>query len=128
MKRTILIVDDEPVLREILRDYFEAHDFKVFEAENGRQALQVVQNKPIECVLSDIRMPKGSGIELAEKIHKMESPKPKLILMTGYSDVSVDQAQKLGVIKVLNKPFEPAVLLQEVRKVLNLDPSRDLPE
>ncbi|MFN8790315.1 MAG: response regulator [Bdellovibrionales bacterium] len=127
MTKTILIVDDEPVLREILRDYFEAHHFKVFEAENGRQALQVVQDKPIECVLSDIRMPKGSGIELAEKLHKMPSPKPKLILMTGYSDVSAEQAQKLGVIKVLSKPFEPAVLLEEVRKVLSPNPSQDLP-
>ncbi len=113
--KVILIVDDEPILREILRDCFEGQGFQVFEAESGKKAIEVIKSHKIDIVLSDIRMPGGSGVELAQSLFEMNSPKPKIILMTGYSDFSWEQAQKLNVVKMFSKPFEPHEIIEEVK-------------
>ncbi len=118
MKKTILVVDDEPILREILRESFELEDYQVLEAENGTQAIDLVKTQAIDCIISDIRMPGGSGVDLAKALHVLKQPKPSLILMTGFSDFTWEQAQKLDVIKMLSKPFEPDAIVKEVRRVL----------
>lgn len=118
MLKVILVVDDEPILREIVKDYLELSHYSVLEAENGRVAFEMIQKQKIDCVISDIRMPGGSGIELAENLFAMKSPKPKLILMTGFSDFTWEQAKKLEVTEIMAKPFEPESLLAQVKKVI----------
>ncbi|WP_413289314.1 response regulator [Bdellovibrio sp. HCB337] len=122
MQRQILIVDDEPMIRELLKEAFESIGFTVHEAENGREAFRLVREIPFECVLSDLRMPGGDGIELANEIHKAPGPKPKMFLMTGYSDITLQKAQALGVLKIFEKPFNFKDLLQEVSKAVNHGP------
>ena len=114
MTKKILLVDDEIGLREVLREFLEWEKFQVSEASSGHEAWEMIQKQEFDLVLSDIRMPGGTGIELAEKIFQHSGKKPFVYLMTGYSDLTPEEATKLGVIKIMNKPFEPKELIKDI--------------
>jgi CheY-like chemotaxis protein len=63
-------------------------------------------------------MPGGTGIELAEKVFKHKGRKPFVYLMTGYSDLTLEEAHKLGVKKIMSKPFEPKELIKDIVAIL----------
>jgi YesN/AraC family two-component response regulator len=114
MSKKMLIVDDEPIIREILRETFEACDFVVHEAENGRKAFQLIQEISYDCVLSDVRMPGGDGVELAKNIFQIAEKKPKLFLITGHAEGVAELVKDCGVIKVFDKPFNFRELMTQV--------------
>ena len=116
MPKKILIVDDEPMIREIFKEAFEAAGFVVHEAQNGREAFRFVTSDSYDCVLSDVRMPGGDGIELAKSIHQMPGRKPKVFLVTGYSDGNIQQAIEYGVERIFDKPFDFKDVLDCIRK------------
>ncbi len=116
----VLIVDDEPDVREILKDILEQKNILVLEADNGRKAFDIIISRKIDCVLSDIRMPGGGGVELCEKIKLLSGSKPQVFLMSGYSDFNLEQQQNLEIVKILCKPFEPQFAADEIIKSLNL--------
>ena len=118
MAKKILLVDDEIGLREVLREFLEWEKYKVAEASNGNEAWEMILKQDFDLVLSDIRMPGGTGIELAEKIFNYDGKKPFVYLMTGYSDLTVPEATKVGVIKVMNKPFEPKELIKDIISII----------
>lgn len=114
----VLIVDDEPIIREVVREFFELENFVVTEAESGHEALEFIDKETFDCVISDVRMPNGDGIELAKQLLKRQSPKPKLVLITGYSDIGDYNAKELGVQKIIFKPFVPDQLISAVKECL----------
>ena len=118
MNKKILVVDDEPMLCEILKDFLELDNYEVDEADGGNVAYQMICKSNYDCVISDVRMPNGDGTDLAKKIFEMTGPKPKVFLTTGFSEISEEQAAAIGVVKVLQKPFVYDQLLSSVRKVL----------
>jgi DNA-binding response OmpR family regulator len=106
----ILIVDDEPDLREIFREEFEAVGFEVTEAANGREGIKWIESIDFDVVLTDVRMPGGTGVELAESISKMKKAKPLIYMLSGYSEV--DDPQSLNhVEKLFTKPFDLEVVV-----------------
>jgi len=109
--RKILIVDDEPMLREILRDVLEFEGATIHEAENGRQAFDLHQREKFDAVISDIRMPGGDGLELLMSLRNVDCCTPVVMLITGFSDLSHDAAYSLGADAVLSKPFDVNELL-----------------
>ena len=112
--KTVLVVDDEPMLREILRDVFELEGATVYEAPNGSEAFALLQHQPVHVVISDIRMPGGDGIELLRNLRKLESNTPVVLLITGFSDLSTDAAYDIGADAILSKPFDVSELLERV--------------
>lgn len=120
MQKKMLVVDDEPVLREIIKEAFESAHFVVDEAENGREAFLLIQQKAYDCVLSDVRMPGGDGIELAKNIYVLPDPKPKVFLVTGFSDLTTQDAKKWGVLEIFDKPFDFKDLLLKIKDAVNL--------
>ena len=112
--KTVLVVDDEPMLREILRDVFELEGATVFEASNGTEAFALLQQQPVHVVVSDIRMPGGDGIELLRNLRKLERNTPVVLLITGFSDLSTDAAYDIGADAILSKPFDVSELLERV--------------
>lgn len=113
-KPRILVVDDEPDLREILADEFRFADAEVFEAANGVDALAVFHREKPDAVVSDIRMPGGDGVTLAKAI-KVESPaQSRVFLITGFADLTAAQAYNFGVDGFFTKPFH----LEEVREAV----------
>lgn len=104
---SILIVDDEPDLREILEDRFQLFKFETKTAGSGNQAWGMIQGNKFDVVLSDIRMPDGTGLELLEKIKKQNANSPAVFLMTGFhKDFSVMDMLNLGADGFFAKPFD----------------------
>jgi len=121
---TILVVEDEVDLRDLVRTLLEAVGYHVLEAEHGREALEVWEKAEgkIDLLLTDVTMPEGiSGLELAERFRKM-NPKLKVIFSSGYS-VELFQRQKIVGLKeglnFLPKPYQPDTLTSTVRRCLD---------
>src|SRR4051812_27308376 len=102
----ILLVDDEPSLRMTLGANLEFEDFLVTEAESGERALELFEQSPFDLVLTDIRMPGISGVELFRWIKRLRAETP-VVLMTAFAQESlVSAAVAEGAFTVLSKPFE----------------------
>ena len=101
----ILIVDDEPLARERLRDLLEESDLEMelMEAENGLACLQMIKKHAVDIVLLDIRMPGMDGLETAQHLGHL-SPPPAIIFTTAYQDHAID-AFEANAIDYLLKPI-----------------------
>ncbi len=110
----ILIVDDEEIIRDLLYDALSQTGYKVKVAINGRDAVKQIENEPFEIVITDLRMPGISGIELLQHVLKM-NPDVCVLIMTAYGTVeSAVNAMKLGAYDYICKPFE----LEEMKIVV----------
>lgn len=116
--KTILVVDDEIELRNILSDEFKASKANVLVAENGEQALQLVAKNNVDAVVSDIKMPVVNGIELLDRLRSINPYRPIIILITGYSDITVEEAFHKGVDGLFSKPCDLDILVQTVHRAL----------
>lgn len=113
----LLIVDDEEIIRKgLLRlDWESAGIRQVHVAEDGIQAKEFLMRRPVDIILSDIKMPGMSGLELAEFVSET-SRLIKVILLTGFNEFSyAKSAIRSGVCDYLLKPIQPAELLEAVR-------------
>ena len=119
--KSIVVVDDDIDLRNTLVSNLKEFGFKVFVAEQGLQAKDLIaQNKP-DVILSDVRMPYMSGIELLRYIKGIS--KIPVILMTGFSDVmEAQEAFKIGAAHFLSKPFTRKELFDTLGSVLSNPP------
>lgn len=115
----VLIVEDENDLRDIIAQDFRKKGFKVIESVNGNDAFKIVQSEKIDIILSDIRMPNGTGIELLENIKKMNIDIPVMMFLTGGSDFSIEEAYDRGADAVFSKPFKRKTLMGAVLKALS---------
>lgn len=120
----VLLVDDEGSLLLTLAANLELEGFDVVGAESGERALQLVASQSFDLVLSDIRMPGMSGVELFQKIRVLR-PEMPVVLMTAFAlEELVDQALSEGAFTVLPKPFSieqvVATLLHAARRPLVL--------
>lgn len=112
----ILVVDDDPSLLESTSLLLMKEGYAVTSCSNAHEALTKIQGNKIDVVLSDIRMPEVSGIDLLKKIHKMNAGLP-VILMTAYADLDAAVgAVKEGAFDFLIKPAPPDLLLHSIQK------------
>jgi signal transduction histidine kinase/CheY-like chemotaxis protein/HAMP domain-containing protein len=119
---TVLVVEDEVVLREMARDFLKDAGYRILEARSGREALQVwsEHRSEIDLLLTDMKMPEGiSGLELAEKMIA-ERPFLRVIFTSGYSDDTVSpEVLERNNARFLPKPYSYADLTRMVRECLN---------
>jgi CheY-like chemotaxis protein len=115
---TILLVDDDPALRQFVRRILTQQGFHVFDAADGAEALEVASTYPdrIHLLLTDVIMPKVNGLVLAERLLQ-ERPDVSVMYMSGYIERSVVLAKQPESILLL-KPFTPADLIRAVGQVL----------
>ena len=119
---TILLVEDDEMVRQITREVLELHGYRVLEAANGKDALEVCKkyDSPIDLVMTDVIMPQMGGRELAEKLAPLR-PEAKVLYMSGYTDDAIVHHGVLDESRYfLEKPFDPNALLKKVREVLGL--------
>lgn len=103
--RSILVVDDELLIRDLLYDFFTSQGWTVSIADGGEKALEVVKNRAIDLLLTDIRMPDMDGLTLAAKARDLKPSLPVLI-MTGFPSVdSAVTALRLRLADYIVKPF-----------------------
>lgn len=117
-ERKILIADDESRIRKLVKDFLVREGYKVLEAENGEQALDIFYaDKEIDLILLDIMMPKMDGWEVCREIRK-ESKVP-IIMLTAKTDERDEQLGfDLGVDDYISKPFSPKILVARVEAIL----------
>lgn len=114
--KRVLVVDDEKLLREILRDEFVIHGGAICdEASDGQEALAMAKNKQYDIVISDIRMPRSNGLQLLAEVIKLPV-RPLFFLCTGYSDISREEALRKGARDLFTKPFDPQELVSAIHK------------
>jgi two-component system, NtrC family, response regulator AtoC len=113
----ILIVDDEENIRKVIRGLLAKNGFDVIlQAENGKKALELIQDNNIDLVISDINMPEMDGLALYEKVKDMDLI---FIILTAYGTVDTAvKAIKQGVYDFIAKPFDEADLVNTVKKAL----------
>lgn len=102
---SVLVVDDEPVLRELVSFILNDKGFQVTTAESGDVAFRMVLDRHYDVIVSDVRMPNGSGIDLLNKLNTLPK-RPAVFLVSGYSEISLEDARKLGAKDLLNKPVD----------------------
>jgi UDP-3-O-acyl N-acetylglucosamine deacetylase len=115
---TVLVVDDEPEIRSSLRGVLSDEGLRVIEAEDGRQARDLVRAERPELVLLDVWMPEIDGIELLRWLQEEPSP-PQVIMISGHGNIEMAvKATKLGAFDFIEKPFSLDTLLQTVNRAL----------
>jgi len=120
---TVLVVEDEPALRDLIARVLSENGYTVLLAENGLGALHAVraEGAKVAAVLSDVVMPLMSGPQLAEQVRE-ERPDVPVLFMTGYTDDSAVVCDLERGVRVLHKPFTPSDLLVALREVLDARP------
>ena len=113
---TVLIIDDEPAHRLMVRVVLGDAGFKVLEADNGPAGLATLRSKSVDVVLLDMRMPGMSGQEVLQRLHE-EGNFPPVIMLTAFGNVgSAVEAMKIGAWDYLTKPTDNDELLAVVQK------------
>ena len=125
--KSILIVDDEEMLRDLLQNVFRTEGAAVTTAESSQKALQLCQNQSFDAVITDVRMPGGDGVSLIRKLREQLKICPLFFVCSGFSDLAEGTTTALGVQRVFEKPFNLREMISEVRLSLTIDPAKNRP-
>jgi CheY-like chemotaxis protein len=123
----ILIVDDDIHLRQVIEQMLAIRGHQVYTAANGKSAIEIVEQLPIDLVITDILMPDMDGYELISALRKLPAP-PRIIAMSGGSgrldsDYLLRVAQSMKVDKLLGKPLRLAEIDAAIFEVLGVEPT-----
>ena len=122
-KSNVLIVDDAPINRELLA-YILQDRYQVFQAENGKQAIEMIESREriYRLVLLDIQMPVLDGFGFLDYMKKKDLLRnlPVIVISGDSSDASILYAYKLGAVDFFSKPFSPEIVLNRVHNILSL--------
>jgi CheY-like chemotaxis protein len=115
----ILVVEDDPDVRRSVRESLEQYHYSVLEAEDGADALRLMDllNAPPDLLLTDVVMPEVGGRELIDVLGR-EGKLPKVLLMSGYTDTTLEKAMPANNHPFIAKPFTHEELAIRVRDVL----------
>jgi DNA-binding response OmpR family regulator len=117
MKRNILLVEDDTLMREFITDYFKKEQWEVHEAENGRQALDIFEQTIVDLVVLDIMMPEVDGWSVCRRI-RQKSDVPIIIITARAEDDDQIMGFELGADEYVTKPFSPKVLVARANALL----------
>ncbi len=118
VERHVLIVDDDPNILEVLDARLCAAGFVVHEAEDGPTALQILKNQKVDILISDMKMPKMSGMELLAHA-RTSHPRLPVIFLTAYGTIpDAVHAVQAGAVDYLTKPFDGRELVKKLQEIL----------
>lgn len=115
----ILVVDDEEMLRKVFEFDLKRLKLNVLTANSGNSALSILKNQQIDIVISDARMADGDGLELIDKAFAEIQDPPTIILLTGFSEVPIDEVYHQGADSIFAKPFDRKQILECIKKILS---------
>lgn len=128
-KVKILVVDDESRMRKLVRDFLERAGYRVIEAENGLEAMEIFyeNNKEIGLLILDVMMPKMDGWQVCREVR--QSSQVPIIMLTARSEERDElQGFELGVDEYISKPFSPKILVARVEAILRRSRGMDADE
>jgi CheY-like chemotaxis protein len=121
--KTILLVEDEDMLRGLIRELLELKGFTVLEACQGLEALAIIKGRgPVDLVLTDVVMPHMSGSELIDRLRE-DQPDLKVVFMSGYtgaSNASIHRSLEMPGVAFLQKPFRLNHLITVVEDLMGV--------
>ncbi len=123
MSLNVLIVDDSPAMRSFIRRTLQLSGLPIeacATANNGKEALRVLEQQVIDLVLTDINMPEMDGVQLVERMKSTATTRslPVLVISTDSTHARVSSMMSLGAKGYVKKPFSPEVLREEIERVL----------
>jgi DNA-binding response OmpR family regulator len=117
---TVLIVDDERLIRRSLSFVLGREGFEVLEAHDGEQAIEALHEHHPDLVFLDVMMPKKNGYEVLEEIQASPDLSCRVIMLTAKGQVTDrDRALSLGVDDYMTKPFSPNAIVERAREILD---------
>jgi len=117
-KHPILVVDDEPIVRESIRDWLKDAGYNVATAETGEEALEMISKQDYGVVVLDVRLPGKTGIAVLKDIKQLK-PSIKSIIITAYPTAALAaEATELGAVDYLIKPIAPDELEKLIRETM----------
>lgn len=119
-KAEILIIDDEPQIRKLLEITLESNDYRVTQAENGKEGIVIAANHPPDLILLDIGLPDKSGHEILKELRSWYN-KSIIILSVQNEESDIVTALDNGATDYLTKPFRSAELLARIRSAMRRD-------
>jgi CheY-like chemotaxis protein len=123
-KKSILIVDDDATLRDVIMFDFKRWGFQVFSAEDGLDAIEVIKKEHIDVIVTDVRMPRMNGVELLDAVRAINRRLPVVLFITGYADLMAEDAYDKGACAVMSKPFDRKQLSTAVRRAMQTGPEK----
>ena len=118
VSKPILVVDDEPIVRESIRDWLKDAGYQVATAETGEEAQEMIEKQDFSVMIMDVRLPGKTGIKVLREVKALK-PQIKSIVITAYPTVELaDEAMKLGAVDYLIKPVAPDDLERLIRETL----------
>ena len=116
---SILVVDDELLIRDLLYDFFSSQGWNIAVTESGPKALNIINERDFDLILTDLRMPDMDGLALAAEVQQSH-PKVPVVLMTGYPSVeSAVLALRAKVADYITKPFNIHQLFKIIKEKLD---------
>lgn len=109
----VLIVDDEPDILELMEEEFRYCGYQTLTAVCGNDAIKLLDEKHIDIVVSDYKMPNGNGMSVLAHVNKMIKS-PVFFFVSGQADVSTEDALRAGAKKFFSKPFDLDELIKEI--------------
>lgn len=116
---TILIVDDDAAFRNALVFDFKRRGFQVLHAENGKVAFELIKTQKVDIVLTDVKMPGGDGVDLLDRVKERSPILPVVMFITGFADISLEEAYDKGADAVFTKPFDRKSLMSAVIRAVS---------
>ena len=112
----LLVVDDEKLIREVIKEYANQENYIVYEASNGEEALDIIKNRDIDVVILDIMMPKLDGYSTCKEIKKIKDI-PIIMLSARSEEFDKLNGFNLGIDDYITKPFSPKELMARIKAV-----------
>ncbi len=125
--RKILVVDDDPKLRELLRRYLTENQFEVSLAQDAPSMNRLMMREPVDLIVLDLRLPGEDGLSIVRRLRGANDRTPIVMLTAKGDDVDRIIGLELGADDYLAKPFNPRELLARIHAVLRRQPPPDLP-
>ncbi|MBC7246266.1 MAG: response regulator [Actinobacteria bacterium] len=124
MAARVLVVDDDPMVTRLVRINLELEHFEVEEAWDGKTAMRMMRENPPDLLVLDIMMPQMDGWEILKMIREDERLKelPVVVLTAKVQDEDIARGWRMGADGYIVKPFNPVILGEELRKVLEAGP------
>jgi DNA-binding response OmpR family regulator len=116
---SILIADDERGIAEMLEEELQEAGFKTRTCFSGNQAIELMQNEAFQVIITDVRMPDGSGVDILNYLNTLsKDQRPVLYFVTGQSDISKEEALDQGVNGFITKPFDLMAISDMIKEDL----------
>jgi CheY-like chemotaxis protein len=119
-KFKILIVEDEPVVLEILSEGFKAQGHRVLVASSGNEAIEILRKEKLDIVLSDLKMPNGNGMDVLNFVKTMK-PLPIFFFLTGQSEYTAAECIAAGARNYFPKPFDIKKLISQIENEFKME-------